>query len=139
MNYLCLAQDGSQKYSDGGPNWAGSMNEVRIWNDVLSAETLKNYMHLRNIEKSNHPNLSALNLYLKLDETRGTTIQDWSGKGNHGELVGSATVRYPLYAVGLNDVAVNILNHLGISVDGTWGLEGNSLKSNVPYRLFKLK
>jgi hypothetical protein len=139
MDYFCLAQDGSQKYSDGGPNWAGSMNEVRIWNDVLSGETLKNYMHLRNIEKSAHPNLSALNLYLKLDEARGTAIQDWSGKGNHGELVGPAAVRYPLYAVGLNDVAVNILGHLGIQVDGTWGLEGNSLKSNVPYRLFKLK
>ena len=139
MDYLCLAQDGSQVYPDGGTNWAGNMNEVRIWNEVLSPETIKNYMYHRNLETSNHPNRSAMNLYLKLDETRGNIIQDWSGKGNHGELMGSATNRYPYYPVALTDVAINVLGHLGINVDGTWGLEGNALKSNVPYRLFKLK
>ncbi len=139
FNYLCLAQEGTQTYSGGAPNWAGAMNEVRIWTDVLSPQTIKDYMYLRNIETSNHPNRASLNLYMKLDETRGTVIQDLSGKGNHGELIGPATERHPLYAIGLTDVAVNILSHLGIRVDGTWGLEGNSLKSNVPFRLFKVK
>ncbi len=139
LDYLCLAQEGTQTYGGGAPNWAGSYNEVRIWTDVLSQQTIKDYMYLRNIEKSNHPNRAALNLYLKLDEVRGTVIQDLSGKGNHGELIGPATERHPLYAIGLTDVAVNVLSHLGIRVDGSWGLEGNSLKSNVPFRLFKVK
>lgn len=139
FDYLCLAQEGTQNYSGGAPNWAGSFNEVRIWTDVLSAQTIKDYMYLRNIENSGHPNRASLNLYLKLDEVRGTLIQDYSGKGNHGELVGPASERHPLYPIGLTDVAVNILSHLGIRADGTWGLEGNSLKSNVPFRLFKVK
>jgi hypothetical protein len=138
FNYICLAQEGTGRYDAGGANWMGSFNEVRIWTDVLAPQTIKDYMYLRNIENSGHPNRSSLNLYLKLDEVRGTAIQDYSGKGNHGELVGPASERHPLYAIGLTDVAVNMLSHLGIRVDGTWGLEGNSLKSNVPFRLFKL-
>jgi hypothetical protein len=138
FDYICLAQEGTGRYGSGGPNWIGSFNEVRIWTDVLSPQTIKDYMYLRNIENSGHPNRSSLNLYLKLDEVRGTTILDHSGKGNHAELVGPATERHPLYPIGLTDVAINMLSHLGIRADGSWGLEGNSLKSNVPYRLFKL-
>jgi hypothetical protein len=137
-DYMCLAQDGSQVYSGGAPNWAGSLNEVRIFTDVLSASTIKNYMYLRNIENSNHPNKASLNLYLKLDELRGTVITDYSGKGHNGELVGPATERHPYYGMGLTDVAVNILSHFGIRPDAAWGLEGSILKSNVPYRLFKV-
>jgi len=40
--------------------------------------------------------------------------------------------------MGLTDVAVNILSHFGIRPDASWGLEGSVLKSNVPYRLFKV-
>ncbi|PWJ57053.1 type I phosphodiesterase/nucleotide pyrophosphatase [Dyadobacter jejuensis] len=138
-DYICLAQEGTQRYGGGAPNWAGSFNEVRIWTDVLSPQTIKNYMYQRDIESSTHPNLSSLNLYLKLDEVRGTVIQDHSGKGHHAELVGPASERHPLYPIGMTDVAINILSHLDIRVDGTWGLEGNSLKSNVPFRLFKVK
>lgn len=137
-DYMCLAQDGSQVYSGGAPNWAGSLNEVRIWTDVLSGATIKNYMYLRNIENSNHPNKASLNLYLKLDEVRGTVITDYSGKGHNGELVGPASERHPYYPIGLTDVAVNILSHFGIRPDAGWGLEGSVLKSNVPYRLFKV-
>ncbi len=137
-DYMCLAQDGTQVYSGGAPNWAGSLNEVRIWTDVLSGATIKNYMYLRNIENSNHPNKASLNLYLKLDEVRGTVIKDYSGKGHDGELVGPATERHPYYPIGLTDVAVNILSHFGIRADAGWGLEGSVLKSNVPYRLFKV-
>lgn len=137
-DYLCLAQDGSQVYGGGAPNWAGALNEVRIFTDVLSQATIKNYMFLRNIENSNHPNKASLNLYLKLDEIRGTVITDYSGKGHNGELVGPATERHPYYGMGLTDVAVNILSHFGIRPDASWGLEGSVLKSNVPYRLFKV-
>lgn len=138
FDYICLAQEGTGRYGAGGPNWAGSMNEVRIWTDVLSAETLRNYMYLRNIEASSHPHLASLNLYMKFDEVRGTVVRDFSGKGNHGELVGPASERHPYYPIGLTDVAVNVLSHLGMRIDGSWGLEGNTLKSNVPFRLFKV-
>ena len=137
-DYMCLGQDGTQTYSGGAPNWAGSLNEVRIWTDVLSAATIKDYMYLRNIENSNHPNKASLNLYLKMDEVRGTIVKDYSGKGNDGELVGTATERHPYYPIGLTDVAVNVLSHFGIRADASWGLEGSVLKSNVPYRLFKV-
>ncbi|RKD88258.1 type I phosphodiesterase/nucleotide pyrophosphatase [Mangrovibacterium diazotrophicum] len=137
-NYICLAQDGTETYGGGSPNWSGSFNEVRIWTDVLSQETIQEYMYLRNIESSDHPNLASLDLYLKLDEVRGTTITDYSGNGHDGELVGSATERHPYYPVKLTDVSVNVLSLLGLSIDSSWGLEGNALKSNVPYRLFKV-
>ncbi|HTN06004.1 LamG-like jellyroll fold domain-containing protein [Agriterribacter sp.] len=138
FDYLCLAQEGTQTYSGGYPNWAGSFNEVRIWTDALPAATIKSYMYLRNIENSNHPNKASLNLYLKMDEVRGSVIKDYSGKGNNGELVGSATERHPYYPIGLTDVAANVLSHFGIRADASWGLEGSVLKSNVPYRLFKV-
>ncbi len=138
FNYICFAQEGTGRYGGGGPNWSGAFNEVRIWTDVLSTETIRSYMYLRDVEDSNHPNLSSLNLYLKLDEVRGNQIRDFSGKGNHGELIGNATQRHPYYPIGLTDVAVNIMGHLGLNINGSWGLEGNALKSNVPYRLFKV-
>ncbi|MBX3252700.1 MAG: alkaline phosphatase family protein [Chitinophagaceae bacterium] len=138
LNYLCLAQEGTQRYSGGAPNWAGSFNEVRIWTDVLSAQTIRDYMYLRNVETSNHPNKASLNLYLKMDDVRGTVVKDHSGKGNNGELVGPASERHPYYPIGLTDVAVNVLSHFGIRADGSWGLEGSVLKSNVPFRLFKV-
>jgi len=137
-DYMCLAQDGTQTYSGGAPNWAGSLNEVRIWTDVLSGATIKNYMYLRNIETTNHPNKASLNLYLKLDEVRGSVITDYSGKGHNGELVGPASERHPYYPIALTDVAVNVLSHFGIRANAGWGLEGSVLKSNVPYRLFKV-
>lgn len=137
-DYLCLGQDGTQTYSGGAPNWAGSFNEVRIWTDALSAETIQKYMYLRNIENSDHPNRAALNLYLKMDDVRGTVVRDFSGKGNNGELIGAASERHPYYPIGLTDVSVNILSHMGMRADGSWGLEGSVLKSNVPYRLFKV-
>ncbi|MBE8722623.1 LamG-like jellyroll fold domain-containing protein [Sphingobacterium pedocola] len=138
FNYIYLSQDGTGGYNDGGPNWAGSFNEVRIWSTALSQQTIKDHMYLQHIEKSSHPQLPFLNLYLKLDEARGTVLTDYSGKNNHAELVGPATERRPYYPVGLTDVAVNVLSHMGIRMDGTWGLEGSTLKSNVPFRLFKV-
>jgi len=137
-DYLCLAQEGTQVYSGGAPNWAGSFNEVRIWTDVLTPETIQKYMYLRNVETSNHPNLASLNLYLKMDDTQGTVVKDYSGKNRNGELVGTASERHPFYPIGLTDVFVNVLSHLGMRADGSWGVEGTVLKSNLPYRLFKV-
>ncbi|RZM23551.1 MAG: hypothetical protein EOO88_25790 [Pedobacter sp.] len=138
FDYLCLGQDGSQVYSGGAPNWAGSFNEVRIWTDVLPTETIQKYMYLRNIESSDHPNKPSLNLYLKMDDIRGSVVRDHSGKNRNGELVGLASERHPYYPIGLTDVSINILSHLGIRPDGSWGLEGTVMKSNVPFRLFKV-
>ncbi len=137
-NYICLAQEGTESYPDGGPNWAGSFNEFRIWTRIVSQENLRKYMYLRDIEQSDHPDLSSLELYLKMDELRGNTVKDYSGKGHDGELMGSAVERHPFYPINLTDVTVNMLGHLGIAVDGDWGLEGSALKANVPYRLFKV-
>lgn len=136
--YICLAQEGSEVYGGGAPNWSGSFNEVRIWTDVLSHEVIKDYMNLRNIEVGNHPHLSSLNLYLKMDETNGTRIEDFSGKGNHAELIGPGAYRNPYYSLKLTDISVNILNNFNITNEKGWGLDGNGLKIGVPYRLFKV-
>ncbi|MCO5235419.1 MAG: alkaline phosphatase family protein [Chitinophagaceae bacterium] len=137
--YICLGQEGTERYGGGYPNWAGTFNEVRIWTDALPEQTIRDYMYLRNIENSDHPNLASLNLYLKMDEVRGSFIKDYSGKGNNGELVSGSSERHPYYPIGLTDVAINVLSHLGIRADGSWGLEGGVLKSNVPFRLFKVE
>lgn len=138
FDYICLAQEGSQRYDYGGPNWSGSFNEVRIWTDALPHETINKYMNLRDIETSEHPYIESLNLYLKFDELKGTVIEDFSGKGNHGELMGPATYRNPYYSLKLTDISLNIMNHLRLTVDENWGLDGNGLKAGVPYRLFKV-
>ena len=136
-DYICLAQEGTQTYG-GGYQWSGAFNEVRIWTDVLSHEIINKYMNLRNIEGGDHPYLSSLNLYLKMDEIKGTVIEDFSGKENHGELVGPAYYRNPYYSLKLTDISVNIMNHLRLNIDEGWGLEGNGLQVSVPYRLFKV-
>ncbi len=138
FNYLCLAQDGTEAYPHGGPNWSGSYNEVRIWTDVLPHDVINSYMNLKDIENTNHPNLASLNLYLKMDEIKGTVITDYSGKGNHGELVGPGVYRNPYYSLKLTDVYMNIFSQLNLNVNEDWGVEGNALKAGVPYRLFKV-
>ncbi len=137
-DYICLAQGGSEVYDYGGPNWGGAFNEVRIWTDVLSLETINKYMNLRNIENGDHPNLESLNLYLKFDELKGAFVEDFSGKGNHGELMGAENYRNPYYSLKLTDLYMNMMNHMRLDVNGDWGLDGNALKVGVPYRLFKV-
>ena len=137
-DYICLAQEGTQVYDYGGPNWSGSFNELRIWTDVLPHEAISKYMNLRDIETGDHPFLGSLNLYLKFDELKGSVIEDFSGKGNHAELVGPANYRNPYYSLKLTDISVSIMNHLRLNIDESWGLDGNGLKVGVPYRLFKV-
>lgn len=138
FNFLGIAQEGTGRYGGGAPNWAGVINELRIWTDVVPGDVLRQYMHVRNVERSQHPYLSSLNLYYKFDELRGTLIADASGKGHHGDLIGPAARRFPLFPLQLTDVAVNVLSHLGFRPDAAWGLDGATLKSNVPYRLYKV-
>ncbi len=138
-NNINLAQDGTGVYDGGYPNWNGSFNEVRIWSDVLSEETIKEYMFQSNIENSQHPDLESLILYLKMDETGGTFIRDYSGKENHAELIGPESERHPYYPVSLTDVTINLMNFLNVEIDQNWNLDGSVLKVNVPYRLFKVR
>lgn len=136
-DYICLAQEGTQTYG-GGYHWSGSFNEVRIWTEVLSYEVIVKYMNARNIEKSDHPFLSHLNLYLKMDEVVGNTAYDSSGKNHHGEIMGPNSYRHPFYALKLTDVSTNILTHLRLQAEEEWGLEGTKLAVDLPYRLFKV-
>src|SRR5690606_36712355 len=118
FNYINLAQEGTGTYDGGGPNWAGTFNDVRIWTTVLTEETIRNYMHLTNIANINHPALQSLNVYLKLDEVHGSLLSDYSGWGNLSELMGPAGQRHAYYPFGLTDVVVNILSHLWVRVQG---------------------
>ena len=70
-----------------GPNntyFDGLIDDVRIWNTILSAATIQDWMH-KTVDAS-HPNYSNLALYYPLNEGTNTTITDASPNGNHGTI-----------------------------------------------------
>lgn len=62
-----------------GP-FGGSVDEYRIWDTALSAETIANWY--KSVVTSKHPNYSDLYLYLPFDEGTGDSTADQSGNEN---------------------------------------------------------
>ena len=65
----------------------GYLNEFRVWNTGLDAETIKSWMH--SDVDSNHPNWDKLILYYKFDEECGSIISDSSPTSTDATLVGA--------------------------------------------------
>jgi hypothetical protein len=65
----------------------GTMDELRIWNVVLDATTIQDWMCKK--VTSNHPNYSSLIGYWQLDEESGAIVTDLSGNGNDGTRFGT--------------------------------------------------
>lgn len=134
-DYLCIGQEGSCTY--GSTNWEGEYNEVRIWTDLLDQETIVEYMNIRDIEDGDHPNLSKLALYLKMDEASGEEVADYSENRNNGQVMGNC-YRVPIYSLKHTDIFINLAKHLTLDIDASWGIDGREIVAGVPYRLFKV-
>ncbi|MDW3194901.1 MAG: LamG-like jellyroll fold domain-containing protein [Cytophagales bacterium] len=79
-----LIGDFDTSTSDDG-EWEGSIDEVRIWNDVRTHEEIvENMMGLLNPSESN------LQAYYRFDQSSGTTLPDLTSNGNNGTLTNMA-------------------------------------------------
>ena len=66
----------------------GNVDEMRVWNAVLSPATIaSNYNGCMNVNPS-HPNWGNLVAYYSMNEGSGTFVFDRSGNGHHGTRVG---------------------------------------------------
>ncbi len=68
---LALGQDGTLGYGD---NFNGNINEVRIWNSVLSATDIDDWKC--QIVDNTHPQYANLVNHWKMEEGTGTTLAD---------------------------------------------------------------
>ncbi len=80
---LAMAQDGTENY---GLDFPGSIAEVRIWSDTLSAATIFDLNC--NAVDNTHPFYGDLIHYWKMDNNSGSIIADSKGS-NHGAINGN--------------------------------------------------
>lgn len=116
----------------GDYSYNGAIAEVRIWNEILSAEAVADYA-CNSIDDA-HPNFNSLSGYWKMNEGEGSTVTDFSPNGNNGFITGadwnipdsittydySNTPRTP-------DMAVSALTWLCLPISPDWNLDGQSL------------
>jgi hypothetical protein len=75
-----IGKDQDTSYFDG------SIDEVRIWNDVRTEEEIRDFM----CEKAYTSTTDDLVAYYRFDHDSGTTLMyDWTGSGNSCELTGA--------------------------------------------------
>ncbi|MBI5472322.1 MAG: T9SS type A sorting domain-containing protein [Ignavibacteriae bacterium] len=84
---VCIAQDGTEHYSDGPPTPA-IVDELRIWKGVAIDPQALLAWQSRDINAT-HPNWSTLVGYWKFNEVSGDTLYDGSPRGHHAKLFGS--------------------------------------------------
>lgn len=70
----------------GSRNFDGDIDEVKVWNQALEVDTIREWM-CRRVSKT-HPNYKNLAGYWNLNEGSGTTISDESANSNDGKFSG---------------------------------------------------
>lgn len=70
----------------GSFNFRGGIDEIRIWNEALSEENIKEW-YSKNLS-SVHPKYSDLIAYYPVDESTGTELTDKSSRNKNGILIG---------------------------------------------------
>lgn len=76
-------------YTAGGTrNFAGEIDEVKIWDKALSATELRAWMCKKTT--NSHPKYSELLAYYKFDGGTGTSVADSSGNGHTGTINGAS-------------------------------------------------
>ncbi len=84
---LCVAQDGTQNYSDA-PAAPAQIDEIRIWKGIAVDPALVKSWRNKKLDAS-HPNYANLVAYYSFNEGDGNKVNDLSGRNNHIELIGS--------------------------------------------------
>jgi hypothetical protein len=69
-----------------GREFNGNIDEVRVWNKALDAQTIQDWMN-QSIDNA-HPDYSNLVGYYPIDEGDGFSAADISGNGYDGQLIG---------------------------------------------------
>lgn len=111
---------------DGG-TWfpfAGSIDEVRLWNIAIDSVTIKDWMHKK--ISTNHPDISNLVGYWKFDEGEGSFANDSSGLENHGVLINMDTTA--CWLISHIPLAGNYVNDLN-NISATWSSVDSSYSS----------
>lgn len=117
---------------NGEFDYSGAIAEVRVWNTVVDEQVIGDYSCME-IDVA-HPDVANLIGYWKMKEGDGTTVEDFSGSGNAGTIVGatwSTSDSIVIYDYAntpkIVDVPVTALTHLCIPIEEDWALDGTSL------------
>lgn len=127
---LTFGADGYNQYK-----FNGHIAEVRIFNTLLSADDINNWK-CKPLDNT-HSKYVNLQGYWKITEGIGSTINDSSVKGLHGELQGATwedakadkIIEIHNYTGTPRsvDVVSTVLNHLCVPIQSSWALDGNAL------------
>ena len=96
------AKIGELAYGKGGRNFDGDIDEVKVWTKAIEEDTIRTWMCRRTTSK--HPNYSKLSGYWKLDERKGSDIDDASVNGNDGKIYGP---QWAVSGAALGDNSIN--------------------------------
>ena len=132
---LVVGQDGTENYAN---SFLGGLSEIRIFNTVLSAQTVRDYT-CANMDEM-HPNYDNLLAYYPLNDGSGTIIANTIDATNP-LLLNSSEANWDTEPSTLScanfdntprmpDIAVTALTHLCIPIDPSWDLDGHSLIDN---------
>lgn len=127
---LIINQDGTTSY---GPNFNGSYKDIRIWNTVLSNETLIEWANQP--ITSIHPFYSQLLVNWKCNEVLGNQLLDSSVNANSATTNGTVTRQEVTNSFTIQDFtnttrepdnAVTALSWLCVPIESNWSLDGQS-------------
>jgi hypothetical protein len=93
----------------------GSIDEVRIWNDVRTEEEIRDFM----CEKAYTSTTDDLVAYYRFDHDSGTTLMyDWTGSGNSCDLTGAilATSEAPIGDDSVHDYVGSVFSDFTASL-----------------------
>ncbi len=131
---ISIGQDGTLTYSAEFEGW---IDEVRVWNEALSEETLADWACSNTI--SSHPNVNQLIGHWSMDAINLLQVFDNSSFGNHLSLINGPTLSTNETitctsllnaAPVIVDIAPTVLSHLCVDIDPAWELDGESYASN---------
>lgn len=111
--------------------FSGAISEVRFWDGLLPSGSITDWQCKR--LTTSHPQYANLIGYWPLDENNGLVAIDGSAGGNNGNISGAvwqpqpATVTHDYSGTPrLEDIPITALEHLCISKDPAWNLDGIS-------------
>jgi hypothetical protein len=117
---------------NGAYQYNGSLAEVRVWNSLLSDETIAAYAC--SAVDMDHPDYSMLASYWKMDDnydylqnsSPNNPFLDGYVNGAEWQIAGPTTVYDYSETPRLVDVSVTAMTHLCIEIEESWDLDGIS-------------